>query len=303
METRVRSPFLQLVLLFALGLGFAIVAALLMRALEVCTGLSSIHDPGLIRLAQSLTSVCAFAVPVVVWHRITGIPARYGLCSGPQLGTNLGYPVLVMGLAILPSALLGAINMQVELPAWVQAMEARAEVILDLILGTDRLSTLMVNVLVVAVLPAVCEELLFRGAMQGIFLRWTRNGHAAVWMTAIMFSLVHMQFAGFLPRLFLGAVLGYLYLYTSTLWAPIVAHALNNALAVSLYFALGSEAAKAQSSDERIFGVWYLALISLALLVALFAHLRKRCQGRGGDGTVSDDVSPCHADGSSSPTL
>lgn len=84
----------------------------------------------------------------------------------------------------------------------------------------------------VAVLPAVCEELFFRGAMQRLFASSGRNVHMAIWVTAVIFSLLHGQAMGFVPRVLLGAYFGYLLVWSGSLWTAIAAHMTNNALAV-----------------------------------------------------------------------
>ena len=96
----------------------------------------------------------------------------------------------------------------------------------------DGIGDLVVNLIIVALLAAVGEELLFRGSMQNIFLEWTKNKHAAVWITAVLFSALHAQFYGFLPRMLLGVVLGYLYIWSGSLWLSMLFHFLNNGLAV-----------------------------------------------------------------------
>ena len=88
------------------------------------------------------------------------------------------------------------------------------------------------NVFMVALIPALGEELLFRGVVQKIFTGWAKNIHIGVWMSALLFSAMHMQFYGFVPRLLLGAMLGYLFVWSGSLWLSILAHFVNNAAAV-----------------------------------------------------------------------
>ena len=83
--------------------------------------------------------------------------------------------------------------------------------------------------------------MLFRGALQRSLGRWSGNLHVAIWITAILFSAMHMQFYGFLPRLALGALFGYLLIWTGTLWVPILAHFINNAAAVVITFSFEKE--------------------------------------------------------------
>jgi hypothetical protein len=94
----------------------------------------------------------------------------------------------------------------------------------------DSAGLLALNLLVIAILPALGEELIFRGVMQKILADVFRKKYLAVWITAFFFSFVHLQFYGFLPRLILGLAFGYLYLWSASLWLPIIAHFVNNAV-------------------------------------------------------------------------
>lgn len=90
---------------------------------------------------------------------------------------------------------------------------------------------------VIAVLPAVGEEVVFRGMIQNYLLKATRNAHVSVWIAAFLFSAIHFQFFGFVPRLLLGALFGYLYLWSGNLWLAITAHFVNNGFSVmAMYF-------------------------------------------------------------------
>lgn len=91
---------------------------------------------------------------------------------------------------------------------------------------------MILNVLIIAVIPAIGEELIFRGVFQRIFYDLFKSGHVAVWITAFVFSAIHFQFFGFVPRFILGLVFGYLFLWSGTLWLPVISHFVNNAVPV-----------------------------------------------------------------------
>jgi membrane protease YdiL (CAAX protease family) len=138
---------------------------------------------------------------------------------------------------------LGAINSQMSLPeslsgleGWMKNMEDAAKVLIEKFMKVDSISGLMFNIFMIAVLPALGEELMFRGVIQRIFSNWTRNHHWGIWITAFLFSAMHMQFYGFLPRLALGAMFGYLLVWTGTMWVPILAHFVNNLMGVLGYY-------------------------------------------------------------------
>ena len=95
----------------------------------------------------------------------------------------------------------------------------------------------MLGLVVIAIIPAIGEELVFRGIVQNELLRWTKNAHISIWLAAIVFSTVHLQFYGFLPRVVLGAMFGYLYHWSGNLWLAMFAHFVNNAVqVVALFF-------------------------------------------------------------------
>ena len=123
-------------------------------------------------------------------------------------------------------------------------------------------------IMIIAIIPAIGEELLFRGLIMDFIEQSTLNGHIAVWGSAIIFSLFHLQFQGFLPRLLLGAVLGYAFLYSRNLWVPIILHLLNNAApVVSLYFFKTDLAAIDPNDTPEI--PWYAGLASVVLGVVV----------------------------------
>jgi uncharacterized protein len=86
--------------------------------------------------------------------------------------------------------------------------------------------------IVIAIIPSIGEEIVFRGMIQNDFYRATKNIHIAIWVSSILFSAIHVQFFGFFPRLFLGALFGYLYFWSGNLWIAVLAHFVNNGLTV-----------------------------------------------------------------------
>jgi membrane protease YdiL (CAAX protease family) len=154
-------------------------------------------------------------------------------------GKNYLYGIIAL-LALLP--IVGVVNewnQAISLPdflapleAWMREAEDMATQLQERFLSGTSYLDLFVNIVVMAVTPAFCEELLFRGVIQNQLEKWFKNAHVAVWVAAIIFSAIHFQFYGFFPRMILGAALGYLLVYGKSLWLPIVAHALNNFMAV-----------------------------------------------------------------------
>lgn len=114
---------------------------------------------------------------------------------------------------------------------WMELSEEAARRFTDTLLGSTGISGLVMSVLIVGVFAGFSEELFFRGGLQRLLTTSGMDKHAAVWLTAFIFSAIHMQFFGFVPRLLLGAYFGYLLVWSRSLWMPIIAHFLNNTLA------------------------------------------------------------------------
>ncbi|UJP65369.1 CPBP family intramembrane glutamic endopeptidase [Mongoliitalea daihaiensis] len=100
----------------------------------------------------------------------------------------------------------------------------------------DSISEVLAGILVIGILAGLGEEVFFRGVLQPKLTGYFNNPHVAVWVTAIIFSAIHLQFYGFVPRVFLGAIFGYLYLYSGSLVYPILAHILNNTFTVVMLY-------------------------------------------------------------------
>ena len=144
---------------------------------------------------------------------------------------------LLIGIGIflatlLLTAALAEFNQSLELAEWMRAAESGVSEVLEAIIIDTSWGMFGLVLLVVAILPAIGEELVFRGLIQPGIIARSGSTHVGVWLTAIMFGLVHVQFAGILPRIFLGAVLGFLAVASQRLWVPIVAHALFNGVQV-----------------------------------------------------------------------
>ena len=115
-----------------------------------------------------------------------------------------------------------------------KAMEASAMALTERFLAADGIGGLLLNLGLMALLPALAEEMSFRGVLQGV-LSPQRHTHVAIWVTAFIFSAIHMQFYGFIPRMMMGALFGYVFVWTGSLWVPIVMHFINNGIAVVSY--------------------------------------------------------------------
>ncbi|MFM8917422.1 MAG: lysostaphin resistance A-like protein [Bacteroidota bacterium] len=195
-------------------------------------------------------------------------------------GSNSSATSFVFGaVAVLMSLplinLLVLLNEQMQLPAflepvekWMMDSEGQLKILTDAMLNMSSWLDLAVNLFIIAVIPAVAEELLFRGLLQKLFLDLTRSKHLAIWISAILFSAIHMQFYGFIPRMLLGAMFGYLFVWTGNIWIPILAHFLNNGFAVlaAYMFPNGKENLFDENTIGQSANDWWLLLLSVLMV-------------------------------------
>ena len=161
------------------------------------------------------------------------------------------WAVVLMLVALPAINLLAHINEQIALPAflepleaWMKTQEETAKTLTDQFMHVTTFGGLIINLLLMAVLPAISEELTFRGVLMNLFkvkgerlkVKGESVPHLAIWCSAILFSAIHLQFYGFVPRMLMGALFGYMLVWTGSLWTPILMHFTNNAMAVILYF-------------------------------------------------------------------
>jgi membrane protease YdiL (CAAX protease family) len=168
----------------------------------------------------------------------------------------------------LPEALSG-------IEEWMRKTEDSAELITNLFLNVNGVGALLINIFMIAVIPAVGEEFLFRGVLQKQFKLWFGNIHVAIFVAAFLFSAMHMQFFGFIPRLVLGLILGYLYYFSKNLWIPIIVHFFNNAIAVIIYYLnhnkiISSDIDKLGSNTEEYFLIIGSFIFTVILLLSIY---------------------------------
>ena len=208
------------------------------------TSLNSPEGLSLLKYFQVIQSIGLFVAPpfAIGWLYSENIGEYLKINRSTKAQSFLLAAICL--LTVIPVInFLGAINSQMRLPEsfsglenWMKTMEDAAKILTEKFLKVDSFGGLLFNVFMIAVLPALGEELMFRGVIQRIFSTWTRNHHWGIWITAFLFSAMHMQFYGFLPRMALGAMFGYLLVWTGTMWVPILAHFVNNLMGVLGYF-------------------------------------------------------------------
>ena len=251
------SPFGKLLLLLGLILIFSVLTALsglLIGKLYFGSNLSElavlISDPetdkaiGFVKFFQLINQIGIFILPIVVYSFfVSSSPGNYLKLDAKPSAVSLLVATLVV-YSILPFLnYLAEWNQQIVLPdafwgieQWMKEKEIQAARLTAIFLKTDKLGGLSLNLLIVAFIPAIGEELLFRGVILRLVKEMTKSLHLAVIISAVIFSAIHLQFYGFFPRFLLGLLLGYSFVFTQNLWVPIFLHLINNASSVIIYY-------------------------------------------------------------------
>jgi len=237
----------------------------------------------IIRISQVLNTGFLFILPPIWLARSQKIELKnFYKFKRPQWSIVL----LIFILMICSSPLMeviGLANQKMVLPRflkfvelWMRDKENEAMKMTILLLKIDHIGDFFINIFIIALLPAIGEELFFRGALQRSFSRMFSNPHVAIWVTAFIFSAIHLQFFGFFPRMFLGAAFGYIYLWTGSLWYTMFAHFLNNGFAVCQAWYLQVHHIPLDNADNSSNFPWYGYVISLILSIFLFKYLKDK---------------------------
>jgi membrane protease YdiL (CAAX protease family) len=250
--------------------------------------IDEMDNPASIRVLkyfQVVQSIGVFIVPpfILAWL-YHGKIAEY-LNLDKQVNFESVFLVLVLSIAASPFInFIGGLNENMQFPEWLSGVEnwmknaeEKAAVITEAFLKVDNAGGLAFNIFMIAFLPAIGEELLFRGVIQRIFTNWTRNYHWGIWISALLFSALHLQFYGFVPRMFLGVLFGYLLVYSGSMWLPIIAHFINNGVAVVAMYMIDKELLSPEIEEiGTTSDSYYIAAISFVLIFAFLLMIKRQ---------------------------
>lgn len=234
-------------------------------------------------LSSAVQSILLFGVPALLMYVMTSHSVwKSRLCLSKKASIADYFRAIIIFLVFIPGMdYVAKLNQQVHFPIaemeqTFRNWENSAQEMTQILLNTDSFGGMLLGVIVIGIITGLCEELFFRGALQGLFVRSGMNKHIAVWSAATIFSLAHFQFYGFVPRLLLGVILGYLLVWSGSIWVPALIHAINNsAVVVIAYIENCYPAVKnAENLDNESWFVW-VAILSIALTVWLMVRFHK----------------------------
>jgi membrane protease YdiL (CAAX protease family) len=267
-------------------IGLGIVVALYGLKIVGAITTMSASDPHLVTslwIIQIIgTTFTIFVAAVFFAYIIVREPKTY-------LKTNVRFPWLLIALIFVITLLsqplielLTAFNQRLQLPhflnslqKWIEETEKAAEATTMLLLQMKTIWDMLWRLLVIGLLTAIGEEFMFRGVLQTIFERWTKSVHASIWITAILFSAIHMEFFGFLPRMMLGVLFGYFVAWSGSIWTSVWAHFINNGTAVVALYLYQQKTIKVNPDDVHTLSApAYLFLLAIVLFL-LYLYQKK----------------------------
>lgn len=194
-------------------------------------------------VAQGIISLSGFLIaPYFVWKTLRKKDISYFKGSPLHIGSLMLVLLVVVSFAVADSAVIEW-NQNMQFPdflksfeTWARDKENQLAELTQMLVKFDSFGEFVIGFVVVAILAGICEEFLFRGIIQTEFLRGTKNIHVAIWISAFLFSAIHSQFFGFIPRMLLGVLFGYLYHWSGNLIVPMFAHFVNNGFSVAMMY-------------------------------------------------------------------
>ena len=286
-----RAHLLLLVGLIIVGTLFSIVVAygisVLIWGPDVLSTMGSPETMNLsfMRTFQMINQVGIFIFPPLVYARLTHTKSLQFLGIRKA---SLGHFISAILIILVAGPMINYLvewNEHLRLPEYLRSMERwmrnseeTATRLTEQFLNTSKPTDLLINLLMIGILPAIGEELLFRSALIGILRKMFRNIHWPVIISALIFSAFHLQFYGFFPRFVLGLMLGYLFVYSGSVWIPALAHLVNNGTVVVVYWLIANHYIAGKPEDLDVFSSWTAVLTSalfIILILALVYRTRK----------------------------
>ena len=279
---RIHSPWSQLAVFILLLAGAFLVTGLAYTIILLSKGIviksptnidfNDIKIVSALKLIQGVSTITIFLLPAIAFAFFTyRFRQFYFLGFRKQESISFYLLAIVIVFCSIPFVgWLGELNQHMPLAKWMIDSEKEATKQMEAFLKVNTTSDILINILLVALLPAICEEVFFRGCLQRILIYAFKSPWAGIIVTAGLFSAFHMQFEGFLPRMFLGTLLGALFWYSNSLWPNIAAHFFYNGIQVIavIYYP--------KMIDDNPSIPVYAALISGLIVFGLLFFLRRQ---------------------------
>lgn len=237
------------------------------------------------QFANALASIIAFGLPSIALAFLVKGNWMANMGFTPMKSyQSAGIVILVALTGMILSGALGSLTEKIPIPTdfknWAEGLEAQYKKAMLSMTHMSSLKDLAFALIAVAVIPSIIEEVYFRGTLQKIVLDLTGKPYAAIILTAIFFSAIHFSFYGFLSRMALGIVLGYVYHYSKTIWLPILLHFLNNGIAVVILYSIRHNPANVEKMMDDNLPI-YWGIIALVGIYYLLKQLKNNNNDAG----------------------
>jgi len=231
------------------------------------------------KLAQLVSAVVSFVLPAFLFGYYSSPKSLPYLGIHKHLSGVILVSVFFLFLSIQPLVgYLGNVNAGFKfgsMQAYIEQAEALYNRVLKVFLQMHSVGDLLTNLLIMALLPAIAEELFFRGSFQKALLRLSNKPWLAILVSASVFALLHGTFLKIIPIFTLGILMGIIYHVTRNLWYTIILHFINNGFAVlAVYYADKSEWLR-KMSDDNIPVPLYGAIVSLVIVIGILFFMKK----------------------------
>ncbi|MBR5028313.1 MAG: CPBP family intramembrane metalloprotease [Bacteroidales bacterium] len=263
-----------------------ILSSIIMTVMLLATGNATQPTTQFLLFSQGITQILTFLVPALVFAWLFNGNANTFFQTSFKKWQFA--PALLAILLIITSIpmidLLSNWNTGLHLPQSLKSVEdtlrasgEKSDVLVKSFMALPGWGYFLLNLLIMAVIPAVCEEFVFRGVVQKTMAEWLRNPHVAIIIVAAIFSITHFDLFLFVPRFVLGIFLGYIYYYTKTIWASTLAHFANNATVVVLFYCNSLGLCNINPTDMQLPQPVLFAIVSTVVTISILIFLIKIC--------------------------
>lgn len=235
-----------------------------------------------VRLMQMFGTLVMLFIPALIFAKI--VSKKSFTYLGLKSPIHYSQIFLVAAIAIAAMFLsggLGELNKIIPIPKnweliFMKMEDDYAEQVM-IIGNMKNFSDYIISLIMIAILPAIFEELFFRGALQNLLINWLKNPHVAILVTSFLFSIIHFSYYGFLPRMALGLILGYIFYYSKNIWLSILAHFINNGIAITAMYYATSKGQSAKEIMNESYPIW-MGVVALIIVMYFMIRYKKVCE-------------------------
>ena len=250
---------------------------------KIGDALKDTNDANLLRMLQFVSTLFIMAIPATLFGFIMNRkPLQYIGFNSAISGKQVFLVIIILVMALLVSGSLSLVNEMIPVSKTAEAyFKSLEETYNKQMLGIANMKTpqdYIFSLFIIALLPGIFEEMLFRGALQPVLINLTKKAFTGILLTSIFFSAIHFSYYGFLPRLALGLIIGYVFYYSKNLWLASAMHFLYNAIGVTQLYSLSKRGLLTpEAMNDDPFSIYY-GLLGAVAVYALFIFFKRESQ-------------------------